>query len=618
MMTEDIEIKEITRFIKELVPFDTLSTNALSKAATGLTIKYYSRQQQTVDIDYQNPKLHIIRTGAFEIKNVRQELVDRLAEGDYFGFQSLLTGHSVDNQVRILQDGLVYLISQKLFSELCNDSVEFERFFNRAHAKRITQSSTPLAQRTPDNLTIKHLVHHNVVSISAECTVTQAAQLMSEHRISSLLIIDDNQLKGVLTDRDLRSRILAKGLDGTVSIESMMTQSPVAIELNALVFEASLMMSTHNIHHLPVMDNDAVVGMITTTDIIRSQNNQPVFLIGEINRVTSVEQLVEISQKIPQLLQSMIACDARAQDIGRVLTLVSDSLTRRLLILGEEKFGDAPMAYSWIVFGSQGRMDQTAGSDQDNGMILAYMPNTEQARYFKTLSEFVCFGLNACGYVYCPGDIMAQTDKWRVDLKTWQGYFNQWVDTPSAQALLNSSIFFDMRLLAGDQILFKQLQAGVIKSTKNNQIFIASMAAVAVANTAPLGFFGKFVLERDGEENKVLDLKHRGVALINDIVRVYALHEGLEQANTQQRLSQLLGRKILSPSDVKNLKDALEFIADMRLKNQGMQYQNNQPTTNYLKPKEISRLLRHQLKEAFEVVHSAQKGLQNKFTRGLF
>lgn len=617
-MTEDIEIKEIKRFLQAHIPFDSLSPAALSKAATGLTIKYFSSQSKHVEIDYTNPKLYIVRTGAFEIRNSRQELVDRLGEGDYFGFQSLLTGQSVDNQVPILQDGLVYQIEQQLFSDLCNDSVEFERFFNRAHAKRLTNAPTSTGEQSPVNLTIKHLVHHNVISMTSDNTVAQAAVLMSEHRISSLLIIDNDELTGVLTDRDLRSRVLAQGLDGSALINDVMTRSPFCIDINAMAFEASLLMSTHNIHHLPVLENGKVAGMITTTDIIRSQNNQPIFLIGEINRVKDVDGLVAVSKKIPELLQSMIASDARAEEIGRVLTLVSDSLTRRLLVLGEEKFGAAPMAYSWIVFGSQGRMDQTAGSDQDNGMILARTPNEQEASYFKALTEYVCGALDACGYVYCPGQIMAQTDKWRVDVTAWKSYFNQWVNTPSPEALLNASIFFDMRLLAGDKGLFDELQTFVNSATKGNQIFIASMAGLAVSSTPPLGFFGKFVLERDGEENKVLDLKHRGVALINDVVRVYALHEGLSEANTQQRLNQLLGRKILNKNDVKSLKDALEFIADLRLKNQGQQYQANKPTTNYLKPKAVSRLLQHQLKEAFEVVHGAQKGLQSKFTRGMF
>jgi len=659
-MAEDVEITEIKQFLSQVVPFSSLSNNALSRAATGLRISYFSASSGHVEIDYHNPQLYIVRTGGFEVCDKQGNLLDRLGQGECFGYPSLLTGENINNRVTVLEDGLVYLLDLELFKYLRADSTEFDRFFNRAHAKRMKRFSASSNQDEVITQKIDGLIKHQVISISPDATVTAAATLMDQHRISSLIIVEAQLLVGILTDRDLRSRVLAAGLDGEVLVKDVMTHQPCFINSNALLFEASMMMSTHNIHHLPIVDGTTPVGMLTTTDLVRAQNNQPIFLIGEINRQHNVAGLVEISRKFPQLLHSLIASDARADQIGRILTLLSDALTRRLLILGETQMGKPPFEYSWMVFGSAGRMDQTAGSDQDNAMILAQQPTTEQALYFKALSEFVCHGLSAgrmdqtagsdqdnamilaqqptteqalyfkalsefvchgldaCGYIYCPGDIMAQNDQWRVSLSTWQDYFHRWVKTPAPQALLHSTIFFDMRVVAGSTELFDLLQLQVLKQTKGNQIFIAAMAANAVASKPPLGFFGKFVLERDGEENKVLDLKHRGVALINDIARIYALAEGLTEVNTSARLDQLLGRKILSNKDVKNLKDAHEFIGHLRLKNQGAQVESGKTANNYLQPGDISSLLRHQLKDAFEAVNSAQNGLKMKFTRGMY
>ena len=617
-MTEDIEITEIKQFLSAIVPFDSLSESALSRVAKGLRISYFAASSGHIEIDYDNPQLYIVRTGGFEVRDKQGGLLDRLAEGEYFGYPSLLTGQNVNNKVTVLEDGLVYLIDLTLFKYLRDDSINFDRFFNRAHAKRMKRFSDSSDTKRVITQTIESIIKHQVISISPSANIVDAAKLMDKHRISSLIIIEHDKLVGILTDRDLRSRVLAVGLNGDTLIESVMTKQPHCIERTALLFEASMIMSTYNIHHLPVVEGDIAVGMITTTDLVRSQNNQPIFLIGEINRQNNLDGLITISKKIPDLLQTLITSDARVDEIGRILTLLSDSLTRRLLTLGEAEFGPPPFEYSWIVFGSQGRMDQTAGSDQDNGMILAQQPNEQQDQYFKQLAEFVCHGLDACGYIYCPGEIMAKTDKWRVSLATWQGYFYRWVNTPSPQALLNTSIFFDMRVLAGSETLFEQLQQKVLSTTRGNQIFIAAMAGNAVANRAPLGFFGKFVLDRDGEENKALDLKHRGVALINDIARIYALAEGLSEVNTRARLEKLLGRKTLSHKDVKNLKDAHEFIAHMRLYNQGEQVKQGKTPNNFLKPGDISGLLRHQLKDAFEAVNSAQNGLKMKFTRGMF
>jgi len=618
-MIEDLEITEIKDYLAQLVPFDSLSPAYLSKAARALRISYFSASCGHVEIDYSNPQLYIVRTGAFEVHDKQGVLLDRLAEGDFFGYPSLLTGENVNNQVKILEDGLVYLVDLALFRQLRDDSAVFDRFFNRAHAKR-TQRFEPNAGglNTPLNLTVSNLATATVISLAPQDTVQSAAKLMNENRVSSLIILENERLCGVLTDRDLRSRVLSQGLDGSVSIASVMTTAPICIESTCLVFEASMLMSHHNIHHLPVVNGARVVGMLTTTDILRSQNNQPIYLIGEISRGKTLTELVIISKRFPALLQSLIESDARAAEIGRILTLISDALTKQLLKLAHLQHGPPPFDYTWIVFGSQGRMDQTAGSDQDNGMILAQTPDPQQMIFFKKISEFVCHGLDACGYIYCPGEIMAQTDKWRVDLKSWQGYFSKWVSTPSPEALLNTAIFFDMRCLDGNEVLFEKLQRHVLKQTQGNQIFIAAMAATAIASTPPLGFFGKFVLERDGEENKVLDLKHRGVAIVNDIARVYALHEGLSEVSTLARLDKLLGRKILNKKDVKNLHDAMEFVSSMRLRNQGQQLKAGKVASNYLKPADISRLMRHQLKDAFEAIHSAQKGLQLKFTRGVF
>ena len=617
-MSEDIEIKEIRDFLGNILPFSNLDQDCLSRAANGLRIAYYGKGQGQINIDYDNPQLYIVRTGAFEVRDKDGNLLDRLGEGDFFGFPSLLTGENVHNKVQVLEDGLVYLLDLELFQYLRNQSREFDRFFNRAHAERQRRFSEASKKDNQLTIPIDSLLRHEIVSMAPERTVGEAARLMKEQRVSSLLVLENGALVGILTDRDLRSRVLAEGLDGSVPIAEVMTREPCCVERSAMLFEASMLMSQHNIHHLPVLDGKQAVGMITSTDLIRTQNNQPILLIGEINRQQDLDGLVAISKRLPELLRSLMAADARADEVGRILSLISDSLTCQLLKLGESKFGPAPFDYTWLAFGSQGRMDQTAGSDQDNALLLARAPNEEEAAYFKALAEYVCHGLDACGYMYCPGGIMAQTDQWRQPLEVWQGYFDRWIDTPTPKSLLNASIFFDMRALTGSTELFEQLQNRILSKTKDAQIFIACLAGNALKSSPPLGFFNKFVLERDGEQNKVLDLKHRGVAIVNDIARIYALAEGIKEVNTQQRLEKLRELKLLNRKDARNLADAHEYIAHMRLKNQGEQLSAGKQANNYLKPSDISSLLRHQLRDAFEAVHGAQNGIQHKFARGLF
>lgn len=298
-----------------------------------------------------------------------------------------------------------------------------------------------------------------------------------------------------------------------------------------------------------------------------------------------------------------------------MLTSVTDALTRRLIVLNQQILGEAPMAFCWLAFGSQGRQDQAACSDQDNGLLVAEEMDDFAKGYFDALTHAVCAGLDQCGYAFCPGNIMAQNPKWRMSLKEWQQVFEKWVVTPEPKALMHASIFFDMRSVFGPLSLFDALQDKVLAQTKDNDIFLAGLTGNSLIESPPLGFFRKFVLERDGSEVKGIDLKHKGNALINDIARVYALSAGIKEVNTAKRIRALMDANILNRKDALNLADAHEFIAHMRLSNQGYQHTQGLEISNYLLPGHLSSLVRHQLRDAFKVVHDAQLGMKMKFMR---
>ncbi|MCL1074845.1 DUF294 nucleotidyltransferase-like domain-containing protein [Shewanella dokdonensis] len=612
---DESELLPIRNFLAEIAPFNELPSELLEECCRSLSIGYYSKMSGAVPLSSENPMLYIVRSGAFEVRNAEGELVDRLGAGDYFGFPSLMSGESISNKVLILEDGLVYHLTLALFDKLRAGSRAFDRFFNRAYAKRLRHQD---AQHQRELLTanrISSLMVMAPVSVDHHTPVSDAAKLMRQHRVSSALVVNNQQLVGILTDRDLRNRVLAEELGGHVPVSQAMTSAPVTIDANALVFEAMLQMSQHNIHHLPVLDNGQPVGMVTSTDIIRSQSSQPILLIGEIERQQDVASLIHVSKQIPLLLQNLISADARAEEIGRILTSVTDALTRRLIQLNQALLGEPPIAFCWLAFGSQGRQDQMACSDQDNGLLLAEEPDSSATAYFDALTHAVCSGLNDCGYVFCPGDIMAQNPAWRMSLENWQQKFSNWVNTPDPKALMHASIFFDMRCVFGPAPLFAALQDKVLADTQDNDIFLAALTGNALSESPPLGFFRQFVLERDGSEEKGIDLKHRGSVLINDIARVYALSSGLKEVNTAKRIRVLIANGILTRKDGLNLADALEFIAHMRLANQGRQYENREALSNYLRPQALSSLMRHQLRDAFKVVHDAQAALKLKFMR---
>jgi len=611
---DNSELQPILAFMQKLAPFDALHEQSIKQCCQALTISYYGQQQKLVNVETNEPQLYIVRSGAFEVTTQQGELIDRVGEGEYFGFSGMLSGEKVINKVHILEDGLVYHLSAKMFDQLRANSHSFDRFFNQAFAKRLRNQGS-ITYNHINTARITNIMSRNLTTITGDATIHKAAKLMSDNRLSSLVVIDKKIICGILTDRDLRNRVLAKGLDGSLLVKQVMTEMPATIEPNALIFEAMLKMSELNIHHLPVTQNKVPVAMLTSTDLIRSQSSQPLLLIGQIDRQNNVEDLIQISQKIPDLLHNLISSDAKAIEIGRILTSVTDSLTRRLIKIKQKQLSEAPMNFCWLAFGSQGRQDQMAGSDQDNALILEREANKQELHYFKQLSEYVCSALNDCGFPFCPGNIMAQNPKLQLTLQQWQQKFTNWVNSPKPTALLNATIFFDMRPIFGDLALFEQLQKSVLSTTKDNDIFSAAMTQNALQSTAPLGFFRNLAIERDGSEVKGIDLKHKGNALINDIVRVYSLAAGIEEVNTCKRIEALIAECSIDKEIAMSLLDAWEFIAHKRLMNQGLQFNSVQPVSNYILPDTLSSLVRHQLKDAFKVIHEAQGTIRLKFLR---
>ena len=310
----------------------------------------------------------------------------------------------------------------------------------------------------------------------------------------------------------------------------------------------------------------------------------------------------------------MVNLGRDVEQIGRMVTHITDAFTVRLLQMAEADLGPPPMKYAWIVFGSQAREEQTARTDQDNGLVLERRPDDEaQEQYFANLSQFVCDGLDRLGYVYCPGEIMALNTKWRVSLQGWKRHFDRWIDQPDPKSVMHSSIFFDMRCVHGEKSLVARLQDYAIGRAKQNRIFRRFMAANVLGHRPPIGFFRRFVQEDDGSHSEGLNLKHRGIVPIIDLVRMRALEAGIREANTFGRLEKAVETGAMNEADARSLRDALRLISRIRLMHQADQMMKGKEPTNFVPPDELSPLMRRNLKAAFMLVVEAQSALSVRY-----
>lgn len=604
-----MEVAEVTNFLKQTIPFEQLGLAQLAGLAAHFNV-YYCQAGEHLDISQE--RLLIVRTGIFALFSDQQQLLTKLEEGDFYGYQLLLTGLADNDRLICEEDGLVYWLPSEVFHQLRYQYKNIDIFFQRLFGRRLHQYKEQQSSRF--TLKVADIVQARKVAISGDQDVQQAARLMSEKRVSSLLVEDENRLIGILTDRDLRSRVLAAGLPPTTAIKEVMTPKPYTIEKHAYLFEAVQLMSRFNVHHLPVVDQGLSFSMITATDIIRSQQDHPVYLIGEIHRQSSLDGLEHCSLQISNLAQILGKQQVPAYEAGHIITTITDAFTQRLIKLAQQELGPAPCVFSWLSFGSQARMDQSINADQDNALLLEKEPVGDVADYFSQLADFVCQGLARCGIKLCPGNIMASNPELRMSLKGWSGKFSKWIAAPTPDAILKSTIFFDMRVVEGSRGLFNALQQDILART-NNSLFLMHMAQTALQRTAPLSFLRNFILEHDGKQKKGLDLKKRGISLITDIVRVYALANGVLEVNTRSRLQQLATDGVLDSKDTQNLCDAFDVLAQLRWDKHLHDLDQGHDASNLLDPAVLSGLQRHQLKDSFAVINAAQSSLKHRFCK---
>lgn len=504
----------------------------------------------------------------------------------------------------------------------CQDQPALGYFFSTPAAAQPTARSAPVASDPALNLMttpVRALLRRAPVTLPPQTRIQDAARIMSEQRVSSVLIVEQDLLFGLITDRDLRNRVIAAGLDTSRPIADIATLAPMSVDVGAPAFDALLLMARHAIHHVPVLDGQRIAGMLTATDLTEQQSTSAVYLAGDIYKQTSVEGLQAAAGKIGRLQQSLGAAQASAYSTGHIITTITDAITTRLLQLGEARLGPPPVDYVWVAAGSQARSEQTAKSDQDNCMVLddAYR-EAEHGGYFKALATFVCDGLNACGYVYCPGEMMAVTDQWRQTRRRWIEYFTAWTSQPDPTALMLTCVFFDMRAIHGNSALLDDVRRHVLQRTRGNTIFLAHLTSNALLREPPLGMFKGIATIRSGEHKGAVDLKHNGVVPVVDMARIYALASGDADTNTHDRLGAAKASGALNEKNARDLQDALEFLAFLRIQHQTRQMAAGTLPDNHLHPEELSNFEQSQLKDAFVVVQSMQKALGHRYQAGRF
>lgn len=609
----EAELTEVTDFLARHSPFDVLPRPVLAELPSLMTMRYVRRGTTVLRVGQSNDVVSILRSGAVDILDPTGRLVERGGEGTILGNSNVLAGGLVEYDVLTIEDTLLLDLPGQEFLRLVGEYPEFGRFFVQLLATRLRGAVETVTAAATGGATfrtrVRDMIRRPPVSTTAHATIRAAAELMTAENVSALLITEANgtgRMVGILTDRDIRRRVVAAGHPLDAPVKEVMTAEPVTASVDARAFEVLLDLLEKNVHHLPILDGDRPVGLVTSTDMIRLERGNPLFLASEIARTGDLDGLVAASSRLPAIVDQLVVADATADDIARLVTAVGDALQRRLVELAIADLGPAPAAYCWVVLGSGARGEQALRSDQDHALILADDLPESADRYFAALAERVSAGLEACGYRRCEGAVMATNPRWRQPLSVWRRYFAEWIERPEPDAVLHASIFFDMRPLTGEASLQRELAAYVQSAAPSGTRFLGHLAKMAVAHEPPLGFFRGFVVRDEGEHRDELDLKWGGVGAVVEVARVFGLAVGAREVSTVGRVRAAVAAGKLSEDRGNDLIDAFEFISHVRFRHQAAQVHAGRQPDNFVAPTSLSPFDRRHLRDAFSVVRSTQ------------
>ncbi len=631
MVSKDL----VRHFLMETEPFSFLPESEIDALSPELSMVYHPRDEVLfVQGVSRIEDLLILQKGAaqrYVEENDQTILKEMMGEGSLFGGISILLNDGIAiRSLRTVEDCFFYALPKPRFLDLCRRFDAFTEYFtdtfgkrmlNRSYAAIIAKTFQPREDSLQAlNTTIEGLFKNHLVYCLSDMSIRAAAELMTIHRCSSILIREDNgPFVGIVTDNDLRGKVIAKGMDVLQPVRTIMSAPLKTIPEKALVFEALMTMIQENKKHLAVVDaNGSVVGILTDKDILASQGDSPLFLIREIQGADRIDTLSRLYGRVPHVVQRLIQGGAKAQNITRLITTISDTILVRLIDMALEEVGRPPCRFAFMVLGSEGRKEQTLKTDQDNAILYEDPEEGADAAeihaYFLNLGETVCTWLDQVGFTLCKGEVMAKNPKWCQPISVWKQYFTNWTLHAEPKDLLDASIFFDFRFAYGDEALVNDLRRFLIERLLGWAGFFRHLTENALYFKPPLGFFRNFIVESKGEHRDAFDIKSAMLPIV-DIVRIYALKYGLRETNTQERLYQLYLKKKFTWNTYSEIEHAYSFLMQLRFARQIQAILNeNRPPDNYITPKKLTRIEQTMLKEIFVRIESLQRQTSFEFT----
>jgi CBS domain-containing protein len=474
------------------------------------------------------------------------------------------------------------------------------------------ETSTPEGEYLSMYSPLSAILRRAPVTVPPETRLEQALKTMEDNRIGSIIVAGDDRVPlGIFTLQDLLRRVALKACDLEQPISQVMTAEPVTLRPTATAYQAALSMARRGLRHLLVVDDARrLVGIVSQNDLFALQRVGVKEISQEIRDAKDLASLQHSARDIRRLVQTMIEQGVGAEPLTHFISTLNDLLAVRIIELTLAEIAVPEVRWCWLAFGSEGRLEQTLSTDQDNGIIFEAASEEEAKALrerFLPFAQEVNRKLDACGFPLCKGNIMASNPECCLSFDEWQQRFSAWMYDAQPQALLNAAIFFDFRVLYGEEELAEHLRDWLLSRTGASQLFMRYMVQNALQCQPPLGLIRDFVFDSK-EHPRTIDLKMYGSRPFVDAARIFALAQGLPHTSTAQRLRAAAKKIAFAKDDISAVIDGFYFIQQLRLRRQ-QKLGEQDAGANRVNPDDLNELDRQILKEAFKQARKLQARL---------
>ncbi|WP_209437207.1 putative nucleotidyltransferase substrate binding domain-containing protein [Pseudomonas batumici] len=619
------------QFLQRFPPFNQMENAHLAYLVEQCQLRFYGTGESIIKpADGPVEHFYIVKQGRVVGERPHTakggtETVFEITTGECFPLAALLGERATRTEHLAGEDTFCLLLNKPAFIKLFSSSETFRNFALRCVSSLLDQVNQQVQRKAVETLGTQYSLNTRLGELAMRHPVTcrpstplrEAVSLMHEQQVGSIVVVNEAKAPlGIFTLRDLR-QVVADGVhDFDQPIDRHMIQAPFALTPDHSAFDAALAMTERHIAHVCLVKEQRLCGVVSERDLFSLQRVDLVHLARTIRSAARLDNLVSIRGEIGQLVERMLAHGASSTQITQIITLLNDHTVCRVIELTLADKGDPGVPFSWLCFGSEGRREQTLYTDQDNGILFEARDAAQAAEIrgkLLPLAQQINQSLALCGFSLCKGNIMAGNPELCLSRAEWARRFAAFIREATPENLLASSIYFDLRVVWGDEQGCRQLRQGILAQVADNRLFQRMMADNALRQRPPVGRLREFVLTRNGNDKATLDLKVQGLTPFVDGARLLALANGIDAGNTVERLRQLVAKDVIERLDGAAYEEAYHFIQQTRLQQHQLQTRHNLPYSNRVDPDSLNQLDRRILREALRQAQRLQSSLTLRY-----